>query len=106
MITAIQFMPYEAPPPLPVTAQIVLGRSGLSAMLPLPARSTLADLAQLARRYRAYDVRARHDQPRFRDIVEINPARARREAALVLRCSEEFIRVEEVVGALTSLELA
>lgn len=33
-------------------------------------------------------------------------SRARREAALVLRCSEEFIRVEEVVSALTSLELA
>lgn len=75
-------------------------------MLSLTPRSTLHELAQLAKRFRCYDLRALPDKPRFRDVVEVNAARARREAALSLGCSEVHIRVEEVVGALKSLEVA
>jgi hypothetical protein len=75
-------------------------------MLTLPARSSLAELAQLARRWRCYDTRARHDQPRFRDVIEVNAARARREASLSLGCSELHIRVEPVATALNGLGVA
>ena len=75
-------------------------------MMHLPTRSSLAELATLARKFRCYDTRARFDQPRFRDTVEINEARARREAALSLRCSEEFIRVEPLPTGLSGLGIA
>ncbi len=71
----------------------------------LHARSSLAELATLAKRWRCYDLRARHDQPRFRDVIEVNEARARTEASLALRVSEHLIRVEPIAG-LKSLELA
>lgn len=70
-------------------------------MLPLHARSTLAELAQFAGRFRCYNVRS----GRFCDVIEVNEARARREASLKLGCSELYIRVEPVAG-LRSLQVA
>ena len=78
----------------------------MSAMMQLHTRSSLAELAALAHRWRCYDLRARHDQARFRDVVEINEHRARREASLVLRVSEEFIRVEPLASGLGGLGVA
>ena len=69
----------------------------MSTMMALPARSTLAELAKLARRFRCYDVRS----DRFRDVIEVNEARARREASLALGCCESRIRVEAVAGLQT-----
>lgn len=74
-------------------------------MLPLHARSTLAELAQLASWRRCYDMRARADQPRFRDIYEVNDARAKREASISMGCPAHLIRVEPL-PALKSLQVA
>jgi len=90
----------------PYSNTIGLGPQYAAPVVRLVARSSLAELATLARLYRCYDIRERHDQPRFRDVIEVNPARARREASLSLGCSELHIRVEEVANRLQSLEVA
>ncbi len=77
----------------------------MSTMLSLHARSTLAELATLARWFRCYDLRERPDQPRFKDVFEVNESRARREAALKLGCSELHIRVEPGTAELKTLEV-
>jgi len=80
------------------------GPRSVSAMMHLPTRSSLAELATLARRFRCYAVRSRSGT--FMDVVELNESRARREAALYLGCSEAAIRVEPVATALNGLGLA
>ena len=67
----------------------------------LPVQSDASELVSLCHWFRCTDLLT----GKFRRVLEINEARARREAALDLGCCESVVRVEPC-GGLVSLGLA